>query len=179
MNESNNTYIHFLQMCGWWNDTEISCRNMTAHYIRLPLCLLMNKRYHRPPKKETAHIFCCRTAWCTATDPDFEMKMPAGLPFFLAKVEEETSQHIYLPVSSFEHNSKGSVSNQVFSAVLKVSHSLHCDGTVVQHWWRALNVALPLRQTNPGSNDPQSWRCCFLHCGFISWQAVSRALLHK
>lgn len=39
---------------------------------------------------------------------------------------------IYLPMPSFEHHSKGSMSNQVFSAVLKISHSLHCDGLTVQ-----------------------------------------------
>lgn len=39
---------------------------------------------------------------------------------------------IYLPVSSFEHHSKGSVSNQIFSAVLKISHSFHCEGPMVQ-----------------------------------------------
>ena len=39
---------------------------------------------------------------------------------------------IYLPVSSFEHHSKGSMSDQVFSAVLKISHCLHRDELMVQ-----------------------------------------------
>lgn len=64
------------------------------------------------------------------------MKMPAGKPFFsLQEKREDTiagTLFIYLPVPSLEHHSKGSMSNQVFSAVLKISHSLHCDGLMVQ-----------------------------------------------
>lgn len=60
------------------------------------------------------------------------MKMPAGHPFNPAREEggKETTVSLftYLPVSSFEHHSKGSMSHQVLSAVLKIPHRLHGAG---------------------------------------------------
>lgn len=87
-------------------------------------------------KKVTAHICCCRTEFCI--DPDLIMKLPS-CPLFPFKYKGEGGkknkhcmQVIYLPVSSFEHHSKGSMTDQIFSTVLKISHCLHCDGLMVQ-----------------------------------------------
>lgn len=86
-------------------------------------------------KQATAHVLRWRTAFNTATDPDFKNEDSRSS---LQKKGEETQQTFhYLPVSSFEHHSKGSVSNQIFPAVLEISHGLHCNGMVVQKWWTA------------------------------------------
>ena len=73
------------------------------------------------------------------------MKLLAS--FYPAREEGEDNTagvlFIYLPVSSFEHHSKGSMSNQVFSAVLKIPHSLHCDGAADAG--KPQNVALLFR----------------------------------
>lgn len=66
---------------------------------------------------------------------------------------------IYLPVSSFEHHSKSTMSNQVLSAVLKISHSLHCVdvmGQLVLGTGGQPYTLLSSSETKPGANYPLS-----------------------
>lgn len=122
---------------GWWNNTEITCHSVTAQswMWRRTSSAILPPQTRWQPTNAAAELHSAMLL----TDPDFQIKLPTCPPFFSCKRrgrwgEEDTAGKlfIYLPVSSFEHHSKGSMSNQVFSAVLKISHSLHCDGLLVQ-----------------------------------------------
>lgn len=172
---------------GWWNNTEITCHSLTVQYWMLRLKKTV--QYYHPKQGDSPQtllqncILQCH--WLTQI---FKSSC-LHAPFFSCKSrgrwgEENTvgKPFIYLPVSPFEHHSKGSVSNQVFSAVLKISHSLHCDGLLVQLMlgaggqpWMLLSSSKKKKSRSKWST--QSWWCCFLHCGFISWQAALMCLI--
>lgn len=96
------------------------------------------------------------------------MKLPTCPLFPLQqKMEKEggrektlqTKLFIYLPVSSFKNHGKGTMSNQVFSAVLKIPHSLHCDDVMVQLMLGTGGqpyTLLSFLETKPGANCPLS-----------------------
>lgn len=141
----------------------------------------------------TPHFYCCRNSLCTAKGwPRFSNEAAYLSPFSPAtediegRRKGESIAHklsIYLPVSSFEHHSKGTMSNQVFPAVLKISHSLHCEDVMVQlvlGTGEQPYTLLSSSETKPGANDPLSLvNCAFCTAGLFHDGMLWCALLHK
>lgn len=108
--------------------TETAHLHHTSHWIYM---FSQKKWCNITIKKKPNKVTHTLLQNCTATD-DLDFQMNHIFLSVPAREEgagrmETLQLFIYLPVSSFEHHSKGSMSNQVFSAVLKVSHSLHPD----------------------------------------------------
>lgn len=139
MNEPNNIYIFLTVWLMKWDWNHLPRHDCTVHQNASACLVIKVVRYHHPKIGDSPHMLLQNCVMhCHWLTQIFKWRCPMVNNFFY--YEQSKSREIvitgnmliYLPVPSFEHHSEGSMSNQVFSAVLKISHSLHCDGLMVQ-----------------------------------------------
>lgn len=124
MNEPHHKYVS-PQLCGWWNDTEIT-KNPTD-LITQDLCLVHKNGEILPLcKQATTHILCCRTGFAAVTDPDFKNEH--------SRSSRHSITFLCLPLNT---TAKAPCPTRSFLLYSKSPTVSIANGMVVQNWWMA------------------------------------------